>query len=102
MQDDLDQLLDMLPADLGATLINHPKRAQLVEVRAAWARRKFCCKGSGEGGLGSGTPRQRPRFLPPRGIFPALGARLTPALASAAGCAGPGQAARGQVPGLPC
>jgi hypothetical protein len=32
MQDDLDQLLEMLPADLGSTLINHPKRAQLIEV----------------------------------------------------------------------
>lgn len=53
MQDDLDQLLDMLPADLGATLINHPKRAQLIEVRAAWVRRRMRCKGLGEGGLGA-------------------------------------------------
>lgn len=35
VQDDLDQLLDMLPADLGGLLINHPKRAQLIEVRHA-------------------------------------------------------------------
>lgn len=33
VQDDLDQLLDMLPADLGSLLINHPKRPQLIEVR---------------------------------------------------------------------
>jgi hypothetical protein len=32
VQDDLDQLLDMLPADLGSMLINHPKRPQLIEV----------------------------------------------------------------------
>jgi hypothetical protein len=32
VQDDLDQLLDMLPADLGGLLINHPKRPQLIEV----------------------------------------------------------------------
>lgn len=36
MQDDLDQLLDMLPADLGSLLINHPKRPQLIEVRVLW------------------------------------------------------------------
>lgn len=34
VQDDLHQLLDMLPADLGGLLINHPKRQQLIEVRA--------------------------------------------------------------------
>jgi hypothetical protein len=32
VQDDLDQLLDMLPADLGSMLITHPNRPQLVEV----------------------------------------------------------------------
>lgn len=32
VQDDLHQLLDMLPVDLGELLINHPKRAQLIEV----------------------------------------------------------------------
>jgi hypothetical protein len=34
VQDDLDQLLDILPAELGALLISHPKRPQLIEVRA--------------------------------------------------------------------
>lgn len=37
VQDDLDQLLDMLPADLGSLLIDHPKRPQLIEVRALHA-----------------------------------------------------------------
>lgn len=32
VQDDLRQLLDNLPADLGGLLINHPKRSQLIEV----------------------------------------------------------------------
>lgn len=32
VQDDLDQLLDVLPSGLGAALINHPQRSSLIEV----------------------------------------------------------------------
>lgn len=42
VQDDLHQLLDMLPADLGGLLINHPKRQQLIEVRALTQTTQGC------------------------------------------------------------
>jgi hypothetical protein len=33
VQDDLDQLLGVLPTGLGESLINHPQRSALIEVR---------------------------------------------------------------------
>lgn len=42
VQDDLHQLLDMLPVDLVELLINHPKRAQLIEVCLATLRPVLC------------------------------------------------------------
>eukprot|EP00878_Enallax_costatus_P043524 GHUV01051539.1.p1 GENE.GHUV01051539.1~~GHUV01051539.1.p1 ORF type:complete len:108 (+),score=15.83 GHUV01051539.1:1213-1536(+) len=39
VQDDLHQLLDVLPADLGSCLINHPLRGQLIEVVLDLGRR---------------------------------------------------------------
>eukprot|EP00775_Hariotina_reticulata_P010896 gene10896-11050_t len=32
VQDDMEQLLDLLPADLGQRLLQHPNRSQLIEV----------------------------------------------------------------------
>eukprot|EP00879_Flechtneria_rotunda_P014427 GHRR01015075.1.p1 GENE.GHRR01015075.1~~GHRR01015075.1.p1 ORF type:complete len:511 (+),score=177.65 GHRR01015075.1:499-2031(+) len=39
VQDNLDQLLDVVPADLGAVLVNHPNREHLVEVVLDLGRR---------------------------------------------------------------
>jgi hypothetical protein len=38
VQDDLDQLLGVLPAGLGEALISHPQRSALIEVRGTAER----------------------------------------------------------------
>jgi len=35
VQDDMEQLLDLLPAGLGQCLLQHPNRSQLIEVHTA-------------------------------------------------------------------
>jgi stage III sporulation protein SpoIIIAA len=61
VQDDLDQLLDILPSELGLMLLTHPRRSQLVEVRAlAWWRQLL----QGAGACRHGSRHSHALFTP--------------------------------------